>query len=399
MITAPLARVGDVARQIRGVTYNKEDASRTPVPGSSPVVRAGNITDAGLNVTEDLVWVPSRRIAPKQRIRCGDVVIATSSGSLDVVGKAAQAIGDWDGGFGAFCKVLRPNDKVEGRYFAHFFRTTSYRRAISALAAGANINNLRNEHLDDLLIPLPPLTEQRRIADILDRADGLRIKRRETLAALDHLIQALFGTLFGTQQDWRWPIITFESLLVQPLRNGISPSKSGKSIAKVLMLSAITGSAFDTEAVKESTFATDLPDAKTVSVEDFLICRGNGNLALVGRAKFPESTMPSVAFPDTMIAARCDVKRVSRVFLETLWNRSFIRHQVESLARTTNGTYKVNQTMLESIELPLPPIDLQRNFESAVRRIWQQRASAVNSVAQMDALFASLQHRAFRGEL
>ena len=103
---------------------------------------------------DDLVFVPAERISVKQKIRRNDVVIAASSGSLDVVGKAARALDDYEGGFGAFCKVLRPGPDVDPAYFAHFFSTQQYRQRMSALAAGVNINNLRNEHIGEIRIPI-----------------------------------------------------------------------------------------------------------------------------------------------------------------------------------------------------------------------------------------------------
>lgn len=210
---ASLARVGDLAEQIRGVTYGKEDASKVPMPGYLPVLRAGNITDSGL-VFDDLVYVPEARVTAKQKIKKGDIVIAASSGSLDVVGKAAAALDAFNGGFGAFCKVIRPNNKVDPGYLAQFFKTPSYRRTISSLAAGANINNLKSEHLDDLQVPLPALPEQRRIAAILDQADALRAKRREALAQLDSLAQSIFIEMFGDSvaRTAGWPTSTLKSL-------------------------------------------------------------------------------------------------------------------------------------------------------------------------------------------
>ncbi len=98
-------RVGDIAEQVRGVTYGKEDASRTAQVGYLPVLRAGNITDQGLSF-DDLIYIPSARIARKQFVQKGDVVIAASSGSLDVVGKAAPATIAFNGGFGAFVKCF-----------------------------------------------------------------------------------------------------------------------------------------------------------------------------------------------------------------------------------------------------------------------------------------------------
>lgn len=165
------ATVGELADQIRGVSYAKSDAASEALPGYVPILRATNITDAGLDLAE-LVYVPEERVSPDQMLRRNDIVIAASSGSADVVGKAAQVRTSITAGFGAFCKVLRPKPQVDPAYFAHYFRTPTYRRTVSALAAGININNLRNEHLDDLTIPVPSRSEQRRIASILDAANS-----------------------------------------------------------------------------------------------------------------------------------------------------------------------------------------------------------------------------------
>jgi type I restriction enzyme S subunit len=188
-------------------------------------------------------------------------------------------------------------------------------------------------------------------------------------------------------------------MLAIPLRNGLSPSHSGKIAAKVLTLSAITGGEFDTEAWKTSTFASLPPPDQSVDQNDFLICRGNGNLNLVGKGYFPTIGMPNVTFPDTMIAARVKPDLIERAFLQHVWNSSAVRQQVESLARTTNGTYKVNQTMLERIAFIAPPLKLQRDFARLLTSIEKLKAAQRASLAEMDALFASLQHRAFRGEL
>ncbi|MDC0160555.1 restriction endonuclease subunit S [Gemmatimonadales bacterium] len=191
-----VATVGEISTQLRGVTYKKADASAVRLEHYAPVLRAGNIAEHGLTF-DDLVYVPEDKIRPSQRVEPNDVVIAASSGSLSVVGKAAQAREGFDGGFGAFCKVLRPGPEVDPHYFGHFFRTPEYRHIVSQLAAGANINNLKNEHLGRLEIPLPPLAEQKRIAGILDAADELRTKRRESIEQLDTLLQSVFLDMFG----------------------------------------------------------------------------------------------------------------------------------------------------------------------------------------------------------
>src|SRR5690606_7045836 len=120
-------------------------------------------------------------------------------------------------------------------------------------------------------------------------------------------------------------------------------------------------------AWKVGTFHSPPPPEQSVDPGDFLICRGNGNIRLVGRGQFPTRPMPEVTFPDTMIAARVSEQLVQPSFLQFVWNSSAVREQVESLARTTNGTFKVNQTMLEDITFMCPPLTLQRRFSDQVR--------------------------------
>jgi len=264
-----------------------------------------------------------------------------------------------------------------------------------------NMSNINATEVLQLSLVLPPLDEQRRITEVLDRAEALRAKRRFALAQLDTLTQSLFLDLFGdpVTNPKGWAQCKLQDCIAIPLRNGLSPSSTGKTLAKVLTLSAITGGCFDATAWKTSTFQSEPPVDQSVDETDFLICRGNGNVRLVGKGYFPTGDMPSVTFPDTMIAARIAPKRIERAFLQHVWNSAAVRRQVESLARTTNGTFKVNQTMLENIVFVAPPLELQKEFSGRIAAVDKLKSAHRASLAKLDALFASLQHRAFRGEL
>lgn len=183
-------RVGDVSQQIRGVTYAKEDVSLEKKPGYLPILRAGNISDDGI-LLDDLVFVPEDRISSVQKLRLNDILIAASSGSLNMVGKAARVDLALEAGFGAFCKVLRPQERIDPIYFAAFFATRYYRRRITELAAGLNINNLRSEHLDGFLIPTPPSALQEEFSCRMAVVERVRTMHRVSLVTLD----ALFATL------------------------------------------------------------------------------------------------------------------------------------------------------------------------------------------------------------
>jgi type I restriction enzyme S subunit len=150
-----------VATLIRGVTYSKEDARKTEADGFLPILRANNI-DGTINL-DDLVFIRADLISSAQRLHSGDILFAMSSGSRNLVGKSARVSRELNAAFGAFCGVLRPSTEVHNEFLAWAYQTRGFRRAISEVAKGSNINNLKREHLLDYEIPLPPLAEQKRI--------------------------------------------------------------------------------------------------------------------------------------------------------------------------------------------------------------------------------------------
>lgn len=162
--------------------------------------------------------------------------------------------------------------------------------------------------------------------------------------------------------------------------------------AKVLTLSAVTGETFNEASVKISTFSEDPTASKSVDSRDFLVCRGNASPRLVGRGFFPSRDMPDVAFPDTVIAIRVDQSILTPDFLEYLWRTVAVRAQIERGARTTNGTYKINQKLLESIRIPVAPLGLQEKFGNHIRSIMKQRQAQVLQKNYFDELFDSFQN-------
>jgi type I restriction enzyme S subunit len=293
--------------------------------------------------------------------------------------------------------ILKPRDGLDLNFLCRVLENYD----VSPYVTGTTRGKLTKSGASEILVPLPSFDEQRRIAAILDAADAVRAKRRTTLAKLDTLAQSIFIEMFGdpVTNPKGWAMTSLVNLLSLPLRNGLSPSVEGLIQAKVLTLSAVTGDFFNAAAWKVAPFVTPPPDEQRVRTTDLLICRGNGNLRLVGKGYFPNEDMKEVTFPDTIIAARIDSDKIAPRFLEILWNSPATRRQIEALARTTNGTFKVNQGMLEKIRLLSPPLSAQRKFTDRLLFIARNRNELVASLRNLEALFASLQHRAFRGEL
>ena len=152
------------------------------------------------------------------------------------------------------------------------------------------------------------------------------------------------------------------------MRNGVSPSKKGLHAEKVLTLSAVTQGAFDPKSWKDGIFDECPPADKRIHTSEFYMCRGNGNKTLVGTAVFSPEDRDDLVFPDTVIAAHIDSSIVLQPYLFVAWKMPSVRKQIEENARTTNGTYKINQTVLANIELIVPPLEKQNEFVAFVEQ-------------------------------
>jgi type I restriction enzyme, S subunit len=164
-------RFGSIHDLIRGVTYTKSDVADSLLPGYLPILRANNIGES-LNFN-DLVFVRKGCVGSEQMLRRGDYLIALSSGSKNLVGKAAFVASDFEGGFGGFCGVVRLASPALEPFVGVYLSSSLYRESIAGGSRGIGINNLKKETLSNILFPLPPLAEQRRIVAKVDELMAL----------------------------------------------------------------------------------------------------------------------------------------------------------------------------------------------------------------------------------
>ncbi len=161
--------IGELVVGIRGVTFASEDVLAAPNDSSVMLLRSNNIKDGRINF-EEVYHLPPTYVSDAQTARMGDVAVCMSNGSKRLVGKAAR-ISKNDAerkiAVGAFCALFRPTTNADPHFVPYLFDTESYRRELHITLSGSAINNLKNSDIEGIKIPLPPLAEQRKIAEIL----------------------------------------------------------------------------------------------------------------------------------------------------------------------------------------------------------------------------------------
>lgn len=387
--------------QIRGVSYTPKDVSDIFKENFLPILRANNITDYGL-VFDDLVYVDRKNISETQLLKEGDIVIAASSGSKAIVGKAATFLNNWIGSFGAFCKVVRPSEGIFSKYVGYFFQSDKYRKTISHLSAGANINNIRNGDIDNLEIPLPPLPIQQKIAAILDKADALRKKDRQLLARYDELLQSIFYDMFGdpVKNEKGWEMINLAQVIVEGPQNGLYKNAKdyGKGYPILRIDSFYDGIVYNIDRLKRVN-AND-KEAKMFQIyeDNIVINRVNSRSHLGKCALIPKLHEPTL-FESNMMRFEVDNHRANPKFLIQILIQPFMKNQILGRAKDAVNQSSINQQDVKSFILPLPPITLQNQFAAIAQNIQQQKQQVKQQMEQSEALFQSLLQRAFRGEL
>ena len=292
---------------------------------------------------------------------------------------------------------------VKSKYLFHILNSDNFEREAIKNSKGIAQLNLSSKWVEKYQIPLPPLAEQKRIAGILDAADALRAKRRESLAQLDILLQSTFLDMFGdpVTNPMGWKVVSAANVFAE-LTYGTSTKASeqpSSGSSPALRIPNVIGGQVDWADLK----FVGLPDRERTKLllkrDDLLFVRTNGNPDYIGRcARFDGSR--EAVFASYLIRGRLrESAGLQAEFLKHVIEYPSYRHKVRREARTTAGNFNLSTAGIRKFLFLKPPLDLQHRFAAIVESVEQQKARLRAHLAELDALFASLQSRAFNGEL
>jgi type I restriction enzyme S subunit len=249
----------------------------------------------------------------------------------------------------------------------------------------------------ELTIPVPPLPEQRRIAEVLDRAEALLAKRRAALAQLDSLTQSLFLEIFGD------PVANPKGWPSAILGDVIFSASDGPHVSPEYVESGVPF--LSTRHVRPEGIVWE--DLKFISEDEAQIhwrkCKPERGDILytkggtTGIAKVVDFETP-VAIWVHIALLKTDKSKVEPLWLEAMLNSPYCYLQSQRLTRGI-ANHDLGLTRMVRIQIYLPLLSLQREFARRVQAVEKLKTAQRASLAELDALFASLQHRAFRGEL
>ena len=388
---------GTLFRFIRNGMNAKQDKSGDGLPItrietiSDATVDGARVGFAGLAEADCRDWF----------LETGDILFSHIN-SVEHVGKCAVYRGTPEKlvhGMNLLC-LRSDTTKLLPEFAKYLMRGTEFRTRLSNFInkavnqASVSIGNLKT-----IPVTVPTLAEQRRIAEVLDRAEALRAKRRAALAQLDSLTQSIFLDLFGdpATNPKGFPKKPLASLVrdddtinygvVQPgddLDEGVPLVRVGDLIEGKVRHSDLKRIAPSIEAVyKRSRLRGD---------EILVSCVGSiGVVALAN-----ESVK---GFNIARAVARIPLaETTSRLFIAAYLSTDFVQRYFTNELRTVSQP-TLNIKQLSETTVVLPPIELQREFARRVSAVEKLRTAQRASLAELDALFATLQHRAFKGQL
>lgn len=291
--------------------------------------------------------------------------------------------------------VLRPKPDIDIDYLCLVLKHLDVTQHLT----GTTRAKLTKAGASRIEVPLPPLLEQKRIARILDTADALRAKRRESLAQLDALLQSTFLELFGdpVRNPKGWKVGVIRDLLISANYGTSKKASSEKGAYPIIRMGNITYSgAWDFQDLKYIDIDKKDLSKHLVHKGQILFNRTNSK-ELVGKTAVYHREEP-MAFAGYLVRGITN-ESADPEYIGTFMNTPQIKQFLQNKCKNIVGMANINAKEFQAIPIPIPPLFLQQRFAIIVEAIEQQKSRLRAHLAELNTLFASLQSRAFNGEL
>ena len=295
--------------------------------------------------------------------------------------------------------ILRPGHRVLGKYIYHFVRRTRFREEAKRNFTGtAGQQRVPKSFMESVSVSLPPLGEQRRIVQILNRAAKIERLRKQAADQLRDFIPALFIKMFGdpVENPMGWEVQPL-SALIREFRYGTSrkcyDSTGGDDGVPVLRIPNVLRGQVDWTDLKFTSLRDD--ELKKLNLErgDILFVRTNGNPEYIGRCAIFRDRRQA-AYASYLIRARLKPDGVAEPeYISNGLALPTMRQTLLQMTRTTAGNYNISIDSLGRIRIPVPELKLQRRFSAIIARTRETLNTTETSAQTSLDLSASLMNQ------
>ena len=328
----------------------------------------------------------------------GDVLFAKITPCMEN-GKAALARSLTNGlGSGSTeFYVLRPNERVLGEYIFHFVRQSRFREeAKKSFTGTAGQQRVPKSFIENALVPLPPLDEQRRIVAILNRAAKIERLRAKAQERLREFAAALFIEMFGdpAENPMGWDQANIGDL--SQVQSGLQVTKKRYAHpieAPYLRVANVLRGRLDLNEIKYMRVTEREFLRVQLKSGDLLIVEGHGNASEIGRAGIWNASISGCVHQNHLIRARPDQSKILSEFACAYLNSSSGREHLLRSGKTTSGLNTITTSNVKSCDISLPPLDLQRRYTQLVETAHSMVAVAETASTTASELSASLMSR------
>ncbi|QDV85390.1 restriction endonuclease subunit S [Stieleria magnilauensis] len=310
------------------------------------------------------------------------------------------AIAPCDGVSSTEIWVLQPTPVIETQ-FAFLMLTSHYMlKRVERVTEGANLPRVDANGFDRIEIPLPPLSEQRRIVEILNKARDIRRLRQQADDLTTQLIPAIFYDMFGD-------LLPKESDCDRPLLSTIADVQGGLQVSQrrdsmplkrpYLRVANVHRGRLELSEIKEIGLSERELERTRLFVDDVLLVEGHGNINELGRAALWNSEVQECVHQNHIIRVRCG-DRIEPTYLCSFINSIVGRHYFSVAGNTTSGLNTISTGVVGKLPVPIPPLDRQETFAGIVKTIRELDLESEDD-RLTPKLNASLLAYAFSGEL
>lgn len=297
--------------------------------------------------------------------------------------------------------VLRAGREIDSSYLFHLLWNVKFRElGKNNMIGSAGQKRVPVDFLKRLEIPLPPLDEQRRIAAVLDKADALRRKRKRALDLLYSLTQSIFLEMFVERQPSTWKTRSVSDVSLD-IRTGPFGSQllHSEFVETGICVLGIDNAVQNEFRWKESRF---ISSAKYQELRRYTVSPGDVLMTIMGTCG------RCAIVPDDIPAAintkhLCCITLNQKECLPEFMHAAFLLHPsvLRQLGVQAKGAVMpgLNMGIIKALSFPLPPLEMQKQFASRVATLRQMRCEVESAGTALAGLFASLQYRAFSGQL